>query len=200
MTEVVIVFQPLYWCWFFVRVFFIHPIVCHSEHKWGISTAYDETCDRGSEESPVVIKFFLCKCCPLVCLLLFFLTKKVEQKSQGKRECSAALPGKRTVVSMHLLLVASYLNLSFLCYFTEMHCFYSTSEQIILKTNLRCILLAIFLWEYLLNQAQNKALQFYLIPFLQTFVMTQRLIACSFNASMPARKVKGNTSASSFLR
>jgi len=38
----------------------------------------------------------------------FFLDKKVEQKSQGKRECSAALPGQRTTVSMHPLLVVLY--------------------------------------------------------------------------------------------
>jgi hypothetical protein len=54
---------------------------------------------------------------------LFFLTKKVEQKSQGKRECSAALPGQRecsaalpgqrTTATMCLLFYSSYLKSSF---------------------------------------------------------------------------------------
>ena len=58
-------------------------------------------------------RIFLMQVLHLVCIPLFFLTKKVEQKSLGKRECSAALPTHpqrplHTCCSIHLFIILPF--------------------------------------------------------------------------------------------
>ena len=114
----------------------------------------------------------------IFCFPLFFLTKKVAQKSQGKRECSAALPGLRTTSSMHFLLMAYIFKVFFSGLFHWLHLYLLN----IWADNIRyypalysaCNLLG----RLSLNQTQNKALRFFSHLFFQTFALTQRLIAC----------------------